>query len=283
MFLIQQYIFNSHAVGRVTGAVVARIRLNAIRMDRLHGRKVVVKCRNLFGRYITPMANLFFRATHAPNFFWINTARWQRWEVKCFRMLNPGYHAVRMGRHAICEEKLPGQTLWHHVQRGTLTIPMLQAAAKEFARAHQFWSEVHNDLWSHGDGAMCNVLYDAQEGRARLIDFELMHHKTLPAVVRHADDLCAFLLDLVGIVPSRRWLPYALCFLQAYNNPVVMVELQRQLTDPPGLGRFWRGIRTSFGDRKKFNRRLNLLQQALDQGALAPVVLPVDGARSGSP
>ena len=51
-----------------------------------------------------------------------------------------------------------------------------------------------------------NVIYDRQNGRARLIDFEIVHQKSLPAKSRHADDLIVFLLDLMAVAPNRQWL-----------------------------------------------------------------------------
>jgi hypothetical protein len=51
-----------------------------------------------------------------------------------------------------------------------------------------------------------NVIYDRQNGRARLIDFEIIHQKSLPAKSRHAGDLLVFLLDLMAVAPNRQWL-----------------------------------------------------------------------------
>jgi hypothetical protein len=56
--------------------------------------------------------------------------------------------------------------------------------------------------WSHGDGSMTNVIYDEKAHRARLIDFEIRHEKSLPAAARYADDLLVFLLHTVGRVPT---------------------------------------------------------------------------------
>jgi len=56
---------------------------------------------------------------------------------------------------------------------------MLIAAAFEFRRAHQFWSDEFQGRWSHGDASSTNVIYDASNNRARLIDFEIYHEKSL--------------------------------------------------------------------------------------------------------
>ena len=86
---------------------------------------------------------------------------------------------------------------------------------------------------------MPNVIYDKKTRRARLIDFEIMHEKSLPATTRHADDLLIFLLDMVDGVPTRQWLPFTICFVKAYADRDVIAELQKRWsfrTDSPGSG-----------------------------------------------
>jgi hypothetical protein len=73
---------------------------------------------------------------------------------------------------------------------------------------------------------MTNVIYNEKTGRARLIDFELVHEKSLRAKSRHADDLLVFLLDILAIVPTRQWLPFALYFLNTYENARVIAALE---------------------------------------------------------
>src|SRR5260370_23928842 len=93
--------------------------------------------------------------------------------------------------------------------------------------------------WSHGDASMPNVIYDEKTRRARLIDFEIMHEKSLPATTRHADDLLISLLDMVDRVPTRQWLPFTICFVKAYADRDVIAELQKRWsfrTDSPGSG-----------------------------------------------
>jgi hypothetical protein len=69
---------------------------------------------------------------------------------------------------------------------------MLEATGREFRRAHQFWSDEFAGLWSHADATTINVIYNEKTGRARLIDFEIIHHKSLPPTARQADDLSLF-------------------------------------------------------------------------------------------
>ena len=84
---------------------------------------------------------------------------------------------------------------------------LLAAAGSEYRRAHQFRSDELAGPWSHGDASMTNVTYDTKTNRARLIDFEIIHEKSLPVAARKADDLLVFLLDLVSNVSRREWLP----------------------------------------------------------------------------
>src|SRR4051812_19788070 len=159
------------AVGRVLnkigGGFINAIRLNTVAMRDDCGTPLIVKRRNPFGRHITPIANWFFRCAKAPIAFWPETAQWQQGEVSNFHLVNPQYQAAADGRHSIREEKLPGESLWVHLKRGTLTRGMCRAAGAEYRRAHGLWSEIYGAPWSHGDAAMRNVLYDVSTRRAR--------------------------------------------------------------------------------------------------------------------
>ena len=170
------------------------------------------------------------------------------------------FRVFASGMKTVCVDKLPGKTLWEHLNRGTLTRQMLEAAARELRRAHQLWSDEFGAGWSHGDATMSNVIYDEKTGRARMIDFELIHDKSVPAKSRHADDLLVFLLDVVAIAPSRRWLPFSLSFLNAYGDPVVIAELTDHLALPNGMAWIWWGVRTSFANPGKVKQRLEKLR-----------------------
>jgi hypothetical protein len=154
---------------------------------------------------------------------------------------------------------------------------MLKAAGSEYRRAH-FKSEDFGSGWSHGDASITNVIYNEKTDRARLIDFELRHEKSLPATARHADDLLVFLLDLVGRVPNRQWLPFAICFLRAYNDAAVMRELRKRLVVPTGLAASWWNVRTNFTGSTKVNRRFQALRRPIGKLELYRS-LAIDSAR----
>src|SRR5437899_12358338 len=228
------------------------------------GRRVVIKRRNIYGEQLADLANLYFRMSGIPVRFWSKTEDWKRWEVECFKMLNGDRFRVFASRaKAICFEKLPGESLWEHMNRGTLTRQMLEAAGREFGRTHQFWSDEFGGPWSHGDASMTNVIYNEKTGRARLIDFELVHEKSLRAKSRHADDLLVFLLDILAIVPTRQWLPFALYFLNAYENARVIAALEDQLALPSGMAWIWWAVRTSCCNPAKVKRRRAKLRDVI--------------------
>jgi hypothetical protein len=175
------------------------------------------------------------------------------------------FHATVVDARTVYLDKLPGKSLWDHMKQRTLNKRMLKAAAKELNRAHQFWADEFIGRWSHGDASMPNVIYDEKTRRARLIDFEIMHEKSLPATARHADDLLAFLLDMVETVPTRQWLPFTICFVKAYADRDVIAELQKRLVIPRGVALIWWNVRTNFAKTGKVERRLRALRNAISK------------------
>jgi hypothetical protein len=246
-------------------AAVDFLKINSIEEKFRHGKPVIIKTRNAPSEQIAESANLFFRLAEIPIRFWSKTEDWQRWEVECFQMLNGDcFHAFTLRSNAVCVDKVPGRSLWDHMVKRTLTRQMVKAAATEFRRAHEFWTEEFQGPWSHADATMTNVIYDDKSDRARLIDFEIVHEKSLSATARHADDLIVFLLDLVAKGPRRQWLPLAVSFVEAYGDQDVLAELKEHLIVPTGLARIWWNVRTSFANAAKVKRRIELLRSALD-------------------
>ena len=240
---------------------VDSLKLSSVAEKIRRGRQVVLKRRQIYGDQLADLANLYFRMSNIPIRFWSKADDWRRWEVECFQMLNGDrFQVYPSGAKTVCTDKLPGESLWVHMNCRTLTRPMVEAAGRELFRAHQFWSDEFASPWSHGDATMTNVIYDEKTGRARLIDFEIVHHKSLPAKTRHADDLLVFLLDLVGRVSARQWMPFALSFLNAYGNAEVIGELKNQLAISSGMAWIWWGVRTNFIKPAKVKQRLAKLR-----------------------
>jgi hypothetical protein len=240
---------------------VDSLKLSSVSERVRRGRRVVLKRRNAYSEQLADLANLYFRISGIPIRFWSKVEDWRRWEAECFQMLNGDrFRVLASGAKTVCVDKLPGESLWDPLIRGTLTRQMLEAAGRELRRAHQLSSDEFGARWSHGDATMSNVIYDEKTGRARLIDFEIIHDKSISAKSRHADDLLVFLLDLVAVAPSRRWLPFTLSFLNAYGDPVVIAELTNHLALPSGMAWIWWGVRTSFANPTKVKQRLEKLR-----------------------
>ena len=140
---------------------------------------------------------------------------------------------------------------------------MLAAAGRELRRAHEWRCDAFGGAWSHGDPHTGNFIFDAGEGRARLIDFEVMHHAMLSADERHADDLVVFLQDLMGRIDGGLWLPSARHFLEGYRRPEIIARLARRFVAPRGLARLWWLVRTTYLSRAELTRRIDELRAAL--------------------
>ena len=254
-------------------AAVDFLKINTVEHKFRQGKPVVIKTRTATSQQIAETANLFFGLASIPIRFLSSMEEWQRWEIGCYHMLNgDGFRAFAIGDSAICVEKVPGRSLWDYMIDGTLTRPMVEAAAVEFRRAHAVWSAELEGPWSHGDATMQNVMYDAKTDRARLIDFEIMHEKSLSAEARHADDLVVFLLDLVAKGPRAKWLPLSVAFLQTYGRAQVLAQIKERLVVPTGFARIWWNVRTSFANAEKIKRRVELLRNAVAAVQLSSTV-----------
>jgi hypothetical protein len=240
------------------------IKINSITFERRQGKPMWVKRRRWGSELIAGQANLFFRLAQGRVHVWIDPKKWQRWEIYCFRLLQePRFRAFAEGSRTVCMDAIPGMHLCEHLKHGTLTTGALEAAGRELRRAHGLLCHQFEDWWSHGDPHLDNVIYDGATNRARLIDFEVVHDQSLPAVLRHADDLLVFLQDLVCRVSSEQWLPFALCFINAYGRSEVVAELTRLLFVPAGLPGLWWKLRTENFERRELTRRVNALRRAL--------------------
>jgi hypothetical protein len=245
------------AVRNAADRLVDSLKMNSVSEEMRRGRRFIKKRRNVYSEPLAELTNVYFRMSGIPIRFFAKIEDWRRWEVNSFNLLNGDeFHARASGTNAICAEKLPGRSLSDHLKAGTLTREMMEAAGCELRRAHQLWSQEFGGPWSHGDAGTNNVLYDEKSGRARLIDFEIVHEKSLSAKSRHADDLLVFLLDLLALAPNRQWLNLVLAFLNAYDDAPVIAHLKNQLAVPTGMAWIWWGVRTSFANPAKVKRRL---------------------------
>ncbi len=266
-------------IRQTTGGFIDAIRINKIVRTQRAGRLFWVKYRRGWARALAHCANGFFRAAGNPVIVWADLDTWQRWEVDSFHLLHgaEGYQAFAEGERAVWAEHLPGMGLEETASRGELTEAMLEAVARELRRAHSLPSLARDGLWSHGDPHLGNFLFDADTGRARLIDFEVAHRAGLPEVERHSDDLLVFLQDLMGRSGADNWLPAATCFLHHYRQQAgapgcgkVLAALQARLESPRKLNRIWWAIRTSYLPQRERTRRIAALREALASPRFQP-------------
>ena len=246
------------------GSLVDRIKINAVSREIRDGRPMWIKRRRRSARAIMACANGFFRAVGNPVRALDDSAVWQRWEVECFLALHGDcFRAFAEGPRTVAAEEVPGVNLSQHLDTGTLTPPMLAAAAGELRRAHARSCAEFAGPWSHGDPHVGNFIYEAAANRARLIDFEVQHHPALPADERHTDDLLVFLQDMVGRISRELWLPSALAFLAAYERPEIVARLRARLLAPRGIARVWWAVRTTYLAPAELERRLAALRASL--------------------
>jgi hypothetical protein len=126
-------------------------------------------------------------------------------------------------------------------------------------------SPYFNGPWSHGDPNLANFLFSTQEQHARLIDFEVVHQRWMPAMARHVEDVLSFLQDLLGCAPEGTWLPSAQRFLDAYGcGPAMRDALRARLLLPKGVPKVWWWIRTNYVPFRSIRRRLEELRETLE-------------------
>ena len=246
------------------GALVDCIKINALTREARDGRPVWIKRRRAAAGPILTLANCFFDAVGNPVQALRDTAVWQRWEVDCFLHLHgDAYRAFRCGDRAVGADELPGCSLSDHLDGGTLSVGMLATAGRELRRAHALRCDEFGAAWSHGDPHSGNFIFNADEDRARLIDFEVMHRTSVSADERHADDLLVFLQDMMGRITADRWLPSACAFLNAYGRPEIIALMAKRFVLPRGLARLWWSVRTTYLARPEMARRIAELHTAL--------------------
>ncbi len=249
---------------KALSTAIESIKINAINLEYRGTRKMWIKRRRPGSGLVSILANLFFFLARAPIHLWINLRKWQSWEISCFRLLyDRSFCVFPEGRRTVCVDQVQGKSLLDYINRGALSIREIEAAAREMRRAHGLWCAEFRDYWSHSDPHLDNLIYDADGDRVRLIDFELIHHKSLSALERHADDLIVFLQDLMGRVSTEQWLHFAVGFMNAYDMPMVTAEVRRRLNIPKGWAAVWWKLRTHYLDWKEMTERVEALSSAL--------------------
>src|SRR5438067_3820575 len=168
--LIPEYL--SH----VATSFVESLKINSITEKARRARRVVIKRRNIYGERAAGLINFYFRAAGIPIRYLSDVREWRRWEARCFRMLNRDrFRAKVTDSRTVRLDKLPGDNLWNHMNRGTLTLRMLKAAGREYRPTHHFQGDELGCPWSQGDASMTKLIYDEEAERALLLDFDIRH------------------------------------------------------------------------------------------------------------
>ena len=238
--------------------------MNDASLSERAGRRVVVKRRRAGSGLIMRGANAFFRLAKNPIEALANRAAWREWEVSCFRRLHgPQFSAGADENGSAWVEVLPGVSLGEKLNSAALTAPMLRAAGIELRRAHAEQCPHYGTWWSHGDPHSGNFLFDEETGRARLIDFEVRHLRSLSAADRHADDVFVLLQDVCGRCPAAAWGTLANALLEGYGALDVAARIRGKARVPRGIPRLWWAVRTTWMRRPELERRMRELIQIL--------------------
>lgn len=246
-------------------AWIESIKVNAVSREARDGRTFCVKRRRrALARPVLLAANLFFRLVRAPVRAIENSLEWQRWETESFQLLHgPACECFSAGAETIAVEEFPGINLTAPLDEGTLTEGMARAVGAELRRAHQTQCAFFGEGWSHGDPHLGNFIFDEAICRARIIDFELRHVRSLAEKMRHLDDLLVVLHDLLGRSRPSQWTPSARAFIEGYGRGELTAAAMDQLAPPTGLASVWWSVRTSWLVRDEAMRRINALREEM--------------------
>jgi hypothetical protein len=160
-------------------------------------------------------------------------ASWRRYEPLMYGLLL-GCDVVTAG-DALLVPRLPGRSLLSLLKEGhPLTDESelgVTLAVVELARLHTRWTPHPWDRklqrFSHADATAGNVLVDLERQTAHWIDFETTHEPSLPAPLRHADDLLTLLSSAAAVVETEALLRLCQILLRSYSSrPVIEAMLK---------------------------------------------------------
>jgi hypothetical protein len=180
-------------VARMLAHLVDRVRMNRIRQEAQRW----IKRRKAYAPLVIAPGNVYLALSRSGIRMHSNPRAWAPYEISRWRALHGDDAAGPIDRAMIWTRALPGESLTTLLDRertSALAREALRAGGAELRRAHA--TSIDGEPFSHGDLHLSNLLY--ADGRARLIDFETPHERTLSAGARHADDLYVLLLDLVA-------------------------------------------------------------------------------------
>ncbi len=245
----------SEEAAKVLAFAVRRVAVNRVARHggRWHKRRIAGSA------MVVTAGNVYLR--RAGRFSMLATPRsWARHEVDVYRALYGESAAGFLDAERVWITHTPGVTLTDLVQRGA-PLHVLRAAGAELRRVHA--AVIAGRSFSHGDLHLSNVIFCAEEGRARLIDFETVHSDEQDAAARHADDLACLAFDLAATSPQPA-LEWA-AFLSGYAlSGDVRAQLANKLVVLDGLvPRSLQLLRTRHLPRQRLAERLRAFQREL--------------------
>ena len=116
------------ALSNAAERLVDSLKVNSVSEQVRHGRRLMNKRRTVYSEPLAELANVYFRMAGIPIRFWAKAENWRRWEVECFKMLNGDrFRAWASGDKTVCADKLPGKSLWEHLEDRRLSPEMVEA------------------------------------------------------------------------------------------------------------------------------------------------------------
>jgi hypothetical protein len=217
---------------RRVGSLLARVPFNTTTRLEIDGVHYLKKQRRAYAPMLVLLAN-WYAARLGLMMRMLPGSAWLSYEQLLYDILH-GCHAPASGKRALLLPRLPGRNLLDLLQRdpclGGEGRMGLELAAIELARLHA--CRTPHPLgggrrqFSHADATIRNVLVDVEHRRAVWIDFETAHTQTVPAQVRHADDLVTLLSTAAAIIEPAALPAMCQAVLSHYANSSVMVALR---------------------------------------------------------
>jgi hypothetical protein len=245
---------------RQVGRLLVRVPLNTTTPIEVAGRHYLKKRRQTHAPLLVPLANWYAARIRSPMRILTGPA-WLRYERLLYDLLLER-DAPSCGNRALLLPRLPGRNLRYLLQRdpgmsgqGRLGLKL---AATELARIHACWTP-HPlgggfQPFSHADATTRNVLVNEERQEAAWIDFETTHSCSLPAQIRHADDLLTLLGSAAAVIQSAEMPELCAILFSSYGSTLVwnaMTDLvhswearptARRLCFPDLEDRRWHGM-----------------------------------------
>jgi len=116
------------ALTNAAATFVDSLKINSISEKVRRGRRVVVKRRNIHSEQLADLANVYFSHVEHTDPLLEQDRRLETLGSRVFpNAQRRSFRAYPSGSKTVCVDKLPGESLWEHLNRGTLTRQMLEA------------------------------------------------------------------------------------------------------------------------------------------------------------